>query len=435
MNCLKTMNKRFFFILISLSLLLFFSCEDDEEKVTYTESDCEYELNEVALGYATALPGDCDSKIDIADGSVVYKEFKPILGDNPNQETYDYRFLIREGSSNKILINFMGGGACWSGENCLDEKTNIAYSDIAAMIDAPHFIVKAQQGIILHNNEDNPFVDWTLVFLPYTTADIHWGSSEYDYTDIDGNTVTVNHRGHDNFLSALRYLKDTYAPDTIDQVFVTGQSAGAYGAIFNFPYIKEVYNSSIVDVLGDGGNGVITEEFMTDTIHNWNILENLPTWIDEVNEDNFNELSMGEVYKKIADYYPESNVAQFTGMYDGNQRYFYYVMKTLNTLEWHDVDGMGVKMPDVDTCYWRDTMLEQDAVSSEAANFHSYIGYGSRHTITTTEDIYTYTTDGVVFIDWLKQMIEHDSAWSSVMCTECQPPNTEESPTTGIVCP
>ena len=45
------------------------------------------------------------------------------------------------------------------------------------------------------------------------------------------------------------------------KIFVSGSSAGSYGAIMGFPYIKESFPKSKVYVLGDAGNGVTTEAF------------------------------------------------------------------------------------------------------------------------------------------------------------------------------
>ncbi len=425
------------YIVFSIILLALYACSDGSPP--QPEQACLYTITEVE-DFTIVEPEACNIVFNLSNGTTRSKSFSPVSSNNPAPEPEDYFFMVREGSSTNLLINFMGGGACWSGTNCLDYVTNYVYDDIKVF--SPELITAATLplfhaafgGIIDDTHPDNPFKDWTLVFLPYTTADVHWGSNDQEYTDDNGNEVTVYHRGFDNFLSALRYIRDNYPPETTETVFVTGQSAGSYGAIFNFPYIKESYPDSIVHILGDGGSGVNPQSFINDSINSWNVKTNLPDWIDGIEKDDFGNMSMGSIYKAVADYYPDSNVAQYTTMYDTNQRFFYYVMLEIDNPDaWNSLDGSGFDVPDMITCDWTADMLAQKNTAEEATNYKAYVAPGDTHTITTSDDMFTMSADGVDLLDWINLMLDDDPDWHSIVCSDCDEPATGESPD-GISC-
>ena len=90
-----------------------------------------------------------------------------------------------------------------------------------------------------------------------------------------GLDQTIKHRGFVNFQVVLRWVEDNFSWP--QKIFVTGSSAGSYGAIMAFPYIKEAFPWSKAYVLGDAGNGVTGGTFQTESIDNWDI--QMPQWI------------------------------------------------------------------------------------------------------------------------------------------------------------
>lgn len=398
---------------------------------------------ETVDGLRIVTPSPCNITIDVAGAPRIERSFSPRFGNNPHgvPAPVDYQFLVRErrdasgAASRKLLVNFMGGGACWSGTNCLDAITNATYDTIMPFITAPAIFNAMARGALSRDNEKNPFSDWTLVFLPYTTADLHWGSNEHTYVDQSGTAKAVDHRGHDNFLAVLRYLRDTYPPESVDELFVMGQSAGAYGAIFNFPYFKEVYPDAESFCLGDAGQGVITPTFSAETFPKWNVLQNLPSWIEGVDENTFVNMNLEQLYRAVAAHYPQSRFAQFTTMYDHNQRFFYYVMLEIEDSSlWDFMDRNGFFVPDAVTCDWKQKMLAQVEAAKAAPNYRAFIAPGEVHTITTADAMHEMSSAGVSFTSWLEQMLTGDPEWKNVQCESCEPPPTGESPE-GLECP
>ena len=129
-------------------------------------------------------------------------------------------------------------------------------------------------------NPNTPFKDWNIVFVAYCTGDIHFGDSLPNY---GGNTI--RHRGWHNARIAEKWAREHFvAPDDL---FVTGSSAGAYGAFFNAPLHIDVWPSARTSVIADAGNGIITPDFLTTPNYGfqmWNFEEHLPTNIPGVLE-------------------------------------------------------------------------------------------------------------------------------------------------------
>ena len=79
--------------------------------------------------------------------------------------------------------------------------------------------------------EDNPFRSWSVIIIPYTTADYHLGTADYVYTDTDGQEQVLHHHGYTNYRAlmdkAIRYIKGP-----VSELLIAGVSAGGFGAAF-----------------------------------------------------------------------------------------------------------------------------------------------------------------------------------------------------------
>ena len=91
----------------------------------------------------------------------------------------DYRFSVRRASADKAMIYFNGGGACWNGHMCdpanssSDMNKGMIYRTQPTAEYGNHPGV--HDGAFALDNEENPFKDWTQVFVTYCTGDVHLG--------------------------------------------------------------------------------------------------------------------------------------------------------------------------------------------------------------------------------------------------------------------
>lgn len=381
--------------------------------------------------------------IDINGAAGKTFTYNPTCSARPGADS-TFAFFVRPGTSGKLLVNFMGGGACWHSHNCLGDSSTLTYiSELGALNMATLQIAQPQvaMGILDNANAANPFKDDTVVFIPYCTGDIHWGQQNKSYADpVTGATHEIRHRGFENFLSVLAYLKQYYPPAQTQSVFVIGQSAGGYGAIYNFPYIKETYRGKKVYMLGDAANGAVTSSFVAGEIDNWGAVAGLPDWIAGIGGETFTTLSMGAFYKAVAGHYPDSRIAQYTAAYDGNQRFFYNVMKTIdsgkayvpNKTMWGSSNGYDV--PDSISCEWNSLMMSQRSVAIAASNYKAYIAPGDVHTITISKSFFTQSSNGTGLVDWMTKMLNDDASWDNVYCADCLAPVTGQSAPGTLTC-
>lgn len=320
-----------------------------------------------------------------------------------------YTFFARRGTVNKLVVYYQGGGACWDYLTCAVARP---YKQTTGPGDNP---ANFQSGFNNDANPENPFRDWHSVFIPYCTGDVHWGSETVKHDFVQGNSITIEHKGFVNAQVAEKWAREHFVNP--DQVFVTGSSAGAYGAVMGGAYFKEgVYPSTEFVVVGDAGNGVITQDFLENEIQKWGVEKILPTWIPGLNKP-LTDLSAADLWAEAALFYSKDRWANYTTAFDGGnggQTGFYQIMLNPGNL------GVWTSWWQA-SCAWNAGMRAQSQTSAaRASNYRYYIGSGSRHTMWGNNKVYSDTTGGVPrIVDWLNAMLANTPAWTNVECTDC----------------
>jgi len=416
---MKRMVRNNWFMLLTMALVLVFSTQAfakwhrHKPKIpnipkTWTEVDPEAVYPDFTYNGLEPACASCPPTVNSETGKITSYDPK-------------FTFFVKGGTTNNLVIYFQGGGACWDSMNCLYVHTY--YEEVPPI---EMFADTEGRGIFDASKGANPFKNWHMVYIPYCTGDVHWGANDMDYPDswglYGGVSQTIKHRGFVNFQVVLKWVEDNFSRP--NNIFVSGSSAGSYGAIMGFPYIKEAFPWSRVSVLGDAGNGVTGGDFQADSINNWNI--QLPTWIPGF-EDGYNEhMTMDFVYEAIAKAYPFSKVAQFTTAWDWNQTFFYNVMLNIN-----DPNVWPGGWPAV-WCDWNEQMLGFVwNTAAEARNYRYYIAAGQYHTIMMSPEFYTEDSAGIPFAKWVKAMVRNpfgmwggplQGRWKNVECADCEDP-------------
>lgn len=352
-----------------------------------------------------------------------------------------FTFFRRTVASNnsKLLVVFMGGGACWSNYNCFGSNTTTYFNYKAV----PSFLLSksfASGGIFNKSMDSNPLKDYDIILVPHCSGDLFYGSKNHVYQDpTQGNKdISFPHKGHDNVLAVLKYVQEKY-PNLTD-VFVTGFSAGGYAAVLNYPHIRETVagiNPNVkVGALTDAGVGVIPSNFFNTMVTNWNITPNLPTWVTGLGVGYFSATPSLEDYTaKVASYYPNDKIGQYNSAFDAGQRYFYNVMTTINGITNSSqysndlipdpIDpnqqnsvlfgsfGKGNVVPDGSTgvagtnCDWVNkavTKLKNTAVAAPS-NYRYFIAPGDAHTITVSDKMYSLSSGGSSLLTWIQGLV------------------------------
>jgi hypothetical protein len=164
-------------------------------------------------------------------------------------------------SSGKVLIFLEGGGGCWDATTCQDSLhiQNANLDGFGATTLHQIMVAGATQyypaippnygaaGLWDRTSWENPFRDYDYVYIPYCTADFHAGNRPHSPAD------GLSHVGYVNMTHALAYLSASFTPASTTQVVLSGGSAGALGALWNFPQTQAAFGQIPVTLFAESG--------------------------------------------------------------------------------------------------------------------------------------------------------------------------------------
>jgi hypothetical protein len=298
---------------------------------------------------------------------------------------------------NKVVVDFIGGGACWDAFTC-----SVADAIFEDSVDSVRERIESadKSGFYDDENPANPFKDWYHVVIPYCTGDVHWGDAVMVYSEGEPDEVTINHKGAVNSRAVLDWVFGNF--DAPEQVMVTGCSAGAYGAALWSAYVMQQYPASDVFQFGDSGAGIITDTFFMDSFPSWNAQAAFPTFIPELDpgQNDILDSHLPDLYAGIANFFPDRWMSQYNTIRDENQYFFYMAMGGGALSEW--TSGMLASVSEIE---------------KRAPNFSAFIAPGEQHCILPYDNFYTVEANGVKLTDWLTEMITKGSV-ASTRCVE-----------------
>lgn len=312
-----------------------------------------------------------------------------------------YGFGVYKGSVNRIVVDFEGGGACWTHTSC-------SVSGALFKENVEDSFKLARQGYSLgiydKQNTANPFKDWYHVFIPYCTGDIHWGNQLTTYKDSSGgNSFQIHHKGAINVKEVLKWIYANFSAP--EKIFVTGCSAGSYGSLMWSSYLAKQYPSTKIYQFGDSGAGIITQTFMKDSFPQWNALQASPTWIPALDITKVDLMSkdMSYLYVSAANYHSNQLFSQYNTLFDETQVFYYQAMGGSSSADW------SKKM-----------VASVDTIIKQAPTFRAFMLDGKKHCILPYKELYTYSVNGVKLVDWLTDMV-NDKPIQTQRCATCVP--------------
>lgn len=308
----------------------------------------------------------------------------------------EFSFFYHPGNDDNIVIDFVGGGACWSAQTC-DERMPTFTDSVESLISR---LLDGVSGIYDHENVLNPVNDWSHVVIPYCTGDIHWGDNVMTYGE-PGKEFTVFHKGAVNAKAVLEWTMEKYTPS---KIFLTGTSAGGYASIYWLPYIREHAPQANIIQFSDSAVGVATDDFFQQCSPIWNPMKHAPAWIPSLDPDktDWSKLSVTALYQEVGRFYPDVTLSQFNTNFDEVQSFFYQLMGGKDTDEWAEK-----------------AVASLAAISEAIPNFSYFHSGGDLHTIIPEHDFYALSTNDIKLVDWLDQLIDTTDA-QNIMCTQCE---------------
>ncbi len=185
--------------------------------------------------------------------------------------------------SDELFLYLEGGGACWNqgtcvpsllqygplcdyGTFCLADSAGGTKPTSSYVIDSDPYprdgggafpaAVAMLNGVRALDRADpaNPFRNASFAFVPYCTGDLHSGNTtrnySYKYNLLDApRSFTMHFAGASNMELYLQRLRATRP--NLKRIWLTGSSAGGYGATLNFERVKRYFPNAEVHLLAD----------------------------------------------------------------------------------------------------------------------------------------------------------------------------------------
>jgi hypothetical protein len=149
-------------------------------------------------------------------------------------------------ASDKLMIYLEGGGACVDEFFCNTTPANFSFANWTG---GSALATKPSDGMFDRTNTANPVSAWNFVYIPYCTGDVFVGDNP--------NGVVPNVTGTQQFVgyTDVKLDLDRIVPTfpTVNQVLLTGISAGGFGASANYVQTARAFGTTQVYLLDDSG--------------------------------------------------------------------------------------------------------------------------------------------------------------------------------------
>ena len=311
-------------------------------------------------------------------------------GDCACADGSEWAFWVRDADPTKVLFFLEGGGACWDETMCAfttEESTTYDWNVVGQR--------PSEGGIFDTTTAENPFRDYTYIFVPYCTGDVHLGDVTRKYT----SELFVEHNGFVNGSAALGYLQEHYPG--AEQVVVAGESAGSVAAPVYGGLVADQLPDAQVTVLADSSGAYPDDpDINTSIIASWGAFATMPDW--EVNEGlTASDWGIPRFWIQAGLHDPDLVLARFDFAYDEVQTLF--------------MEFVGADTSDVPAA------IDANEAAIEAAGVvqHSYTAPGDEHTIIADGPFFEMEVDGVRLVDWVAALVAGDPL-GDVHCDDCR---------------
>lgn len=299
---------------------------------------------------------------------------------------------INPGSPN-LMILLEGGGACFDLLSCAGAANTDGYDETKFSSDARGLL---QRGILSRGDAENPVADWSFVYVPYCSGDVHAGTNEVGF----GGRTFVGYR---NFTAFLSRIVPTFP--SAELVLLTGRSAGGLGSVVNYPQTANAFGSIPVHAFNDAG-AILSDQYMDPCLQTtvrevWGLDAVIPTDCELCSCSDGGGLA--NVYPYAAARYPDRRFGLATSMEDLTIRTFY-------GYGYSPACNFPQNMPGEDFAAGLDQVRD---MMSGVDNFHTFFVAGEDHTFT-YQSLSNASVDGVTLATWLGDLVAGSLAWTDV---------------------
>jgi Pectinacetylesterase len=313
-------------------------------------------------------------------------------GDCECADGSEFAFWEHRADATRVVFFLDGGGTCFDAKTCaftgLGTGGGEANYDWSIYGEDP-----AQEGGIFDlARADNPFRDYSFIYVPICTGDQHLGDVTREYSP----ELTVEHNGFVNGTAALSSLAEDY-PDAA-QVVVVGKGGGSVAAPLYGGLASDLLPDAQVTVLGAVSGHLPDDPDLNEFFgERWGAYANMPDW--EVNEGvKARDWGAPRFWIQAGLHDPEIVLARFDFAYDAE------------AAEEAELFGLDL-LASIDA--------NEAAIEDAGVVLHSYTAPGDGHRILEWPSFYEVEVNGEKLVDWVSRLIEGEPV-DDVHCRECR---------------
>jgi Pectinacetylesterase len=316
-------------------------------------------------------------------------------GDCACADGSEFAFWERRADPTKVVFYLDGGGICVDATSC-------AFTGTTGESDFYNWSLEGEDpafpgaGIFDFDRADNPFADYSFIYVASCTGDADLGDITREYSP----ELTVEHNGFVNGTAALSYLAEHY-PDAA-QVVVAGRTSGSVAAPVYGGLASDLVPDAQVTVFGaQSGAFPDDPDFNAEVLgEQWGAYKNMPDW--EVNEGlTAREWGIPRFWIQAGLHDPDIVLARFDYAFDPN------AARTVEALTGLDASNL-VALIDAN----------EEAIEEAGVVMHSYTAPGEEHGIFEYDTFYELEVGGVTLVDWVAALLDGEPL-DDVHCDQC----------------
>ncbi len=170
-------------------------------------------------------------------------------------------YYFRKGNDN-LVIFLNGGGVCSDDFLCAMNPADVDHSlpgetVVTATGGLISNMLVAQRQVppdegIFAKDDRNPLKEWSMVYVPYCTGDVHGGTNP---NASPGSLQDQRFVGYTNLGLFYRSFGASYGTDfrSGSEIVLCGSSAGSFGALLNYDRTQQFFADSHITVIADSG--------------------------------------------------------------------------------------------------------------------------------------------------------------------------------------
>ena len=302
---------------------------------------------------------------------------------------------IRFGTENKLMVYLLGGGVSLDAYSAARSASSAG--DDGFYYDRDNGIsAKRVSNGIGSMAQENPFRNWTVILVPYSTGAFHAGSGSAPYTTLDARDALIYHTGYTNCMRLLDMaLAKIEKPDAL---LITGYSAGGFGAAMLADDILSRFGQVENATVCVDSALLINERWHEIARDRWHAPQHI---LNRTASDNLTLDHLSALYDKYGDAIRilftcsarDGGLARYQSYIDGNG----YTVKEAygDVMQQHLTEmiaAMQNRIPSAGIYVWDDIPLKEKSLLT-------------KHTILSSKAVFESRNGGISIADWMHNAV------------------------------